>query len=61
MEERITEAIDWSRAPADTPVCEAKGIYLRDIVQSILDAGLSSSVANRFLPLMAMIMRISSA
>ena len=37
MEERITEVIDWSRAPADTPVCEAKGIYLRDIVQSILD------------------------
>lgn len=38
MEERITtEAIDWGRAPADTPVCEAKGIYLRDIVQSILD------------------------
>ena len=37
MEERIVEAIDWSRAPADTPVCEAKGIYLRDVVQSILD------------------------
>ena len=37
MEERITEVIDWSRAPADTPVCEAKGIFLRDIVQSILD------------------------
>ena len=37
MEERITEAIDWGRAPADTPVCEAKGIYLRDVVQSILD------------------------
>ena len=29
--------IDWSRAPADTPVCESKEIYLRDIVQSILD------------------------
>ena len=37
MEERVVEVIDWSRAPADTPVCEAKGIYLRDIVQSILD------------------------
>ena len=37
VEERITETIDWGRAPADTPVCEAKGIYLRDIVQSILD------------------------
>ena len=37
MEERVVEAIDWSRAPADTPVCEAQGIYLRDIVQSILD------------------------
>ena len=37
MEERVVEAIDWSRAPADTPVCEAKDIYLRDIVQSILD------------------------
>ena len=37
MEERIAERIDWGRAPADTPVCEEKGIYLRDIVQSILD------------------------
>ncbi len=37
MEERVAEKIDWSRAPADTPVCEAKGIFLRDIVQSILD------------------------
>ena len=37
MEERVLEAIDWSRAPADTPVCLIKGIYLRDIVQSILD------------------------
>ncbi len=37
MEERIAERIDWGRAPADTPVCEDKGIYLRDIVQSILD------------------------
>ena len=37
MEERIADKIDWGRAPADTPVCEAKGIYLRDIVQSILD------------------------
>lgn len=37
MEERVAERIDWSRAPANTPVCEAKEIYLRDIVQSILD------------------------
>ena len=41
MEERITEKnagkIDWGRAPATTPVCEAKGVYLRDIVQAILD------------------------
>ena len=37
MEERVLEAIDWSRAPADTPVCLIKGVYLRDIVQSILD------------------------
>ena len=35
--EMVAEKVDWSRAPADTPVCEAKGIYLRDIVQSILD------------------------
>ena len=37
MEERVIDAIDWGRAPADTPVCLAKDIYLRDIVQSILD------------------------
>ena len=40
MEERkeiTTERIDWNRAPANTPVCEAKGIYLRDIVQAIMD------------------------
>lgn len=37
MEERVAEKIDWSRAPADTPVCLSKDIYLRDIVQSILD------------------------
>ena len=37
MEEMIAEKVDWSRAPADTPVCEAKSIYLRDIVQAILD------------------------
>lgn len=37
MEERIAEKVDWSRAPANTPVCEDKGIYLRDIVQAILD------------------------
>lgn len=37
MSELIAEKIDWSRAPANTPVCGDKGIYLRDIVQSILD------------------------
>ncbi|MBQ3402864.1 MAG: hypothetical protein IJG65_05790 [Synergistaceae bacterium] len=37
MEELTAERIDWARAPADTPVCEAKEIYLRDVVQSILD------------------------
>ncbi len=37
MEEMVLEKVDWSRAPADTPVCEEKGIFLRDIVQSILD------------------------
>jgi len=37
MEEFVAEKIDWSRAPADTPVCEEKSIYLRDIVQAILD------------------------
>ena len=39
MEERVLEkeTIDWGRAPADTPVCAGKEIYLRDIVQTILD------------------------
>lgn len=37
MEERVTERIDWSRAPADTPVCAERDVYLRDVVQSILD------------------------
>ncbi len=37
MEERVVDVIDWARAPADTPVCEYKDIYLRDVVQSILD------------------------
>jgi len=39
MEERILDSnnIDWGRAPADTPVCVEKEIYLRDIVQTILD------------------------
>lgn len=38
MEERkTTERIDWNRAPADTPVCPEKDIYLRDIVQAILE------------------------
>ena len=36
-EDRVTESIDWARAPADTLVCPEKEIYLRDIVQSILD------------------------
>ena len=35
--ELTAERIDWSRAPADTPVCAAKEIYLRDVVQTILD------------------------
>ena len=37
MEERVIDTIDWGRAPADTPVCLAKDIYLRGVVQSILD------------------------
>ena len=37
MEERVTERVDWVRAPADTPVCAEKEIYLRDVVQAILD------------------------
>ena len=39
MEERILEkeTVDWGRAPADTVVCAEKEIYLRDIVQTILD------------------------
>ena len=39
MEERVLEkeTIDGGRAPADTPVCAGKEIYLRDIVQTILD------------------------
>lgn len=37
MEERVVEAVDWTHAGADTPVCEAKGIYLRDVVQAVLD------------------------
>ena len=39
MEERVLEkeAVDWGRAPADTVVCAEKEIYLRDIVQTILD------------------------
>ncbi len=36
-EDRVTESIDWARAPADTLVCPEKEIYLRDIVQGILD------------------------
>ena len=26
----VLEKVDWSRAPADTPVCEEEGIFLRD-------------------------------
>ncbi|MBQ7594764.1 MAG: hypothetical protein IJU48_10485 [Synergistaceae bacterium] len=37
MAELVAEKIDWARAPANTPVCEDKGIYLSDIVQAILD------------------------
>ena len=37
MEEFVAERVDWSRALADTPVCEEKNVYLRDIVQAILD------------------------
>ena len=39
MEEMILEKekIDWGRAPADTVVCQEKEVYLRDIVQTILD------------------------
>ena len=37
MEEFVSERVDWGRAPADTPVCEEKNVYLRAIVQSILD------------------------
>ncbi|MBQ7156097.1 MAG: hypothetical protein IJR85_11160 [Synergistaceae bacterium] len=37
MEERVAEKIDWSRAPADTPVCKERDVYLRDVVQSILE------------------------
>ena len=37
MEERVSERIDWSRAPASTPVCKDKDVYLSDIVQAIFD------------------------
>ncbi len=37
MEERISEHVDWGRAPADTPVCPEKDILLRDVVQAVLD------------------------
>ena len=37
MEERVSSRIDWSRAPASTVVCKEREIFLRDIVQSILD------------------------
>ena len=39
MEERILEKekINWMRAPADTPVCAEKEIFLSDVIQAILD------------------------
>ena len=39
MAELLEEAvkIDWGRAPADTLVIASKEIFLRDIVQTILD------------------------
>ena len=29
--------MEWIKAPADTPVCGAKGVMLKDVVQVILD------------------------
>ena len=29
--------MEWIKAPADTPVCPAKNVLLKDIVQLILD------------------------
>jgi len=29
--------MDWSQASANTPICEAKDVTLRDVVQAIID------------------------
>ena len=29
--------MDWAQASANTPICEAKNISLRDVVQAIID------------------------
>lgn len=29
--------MDWTRAAADTPICEDKNVVLRDVVQVIID------------------------
>ena len=29
--------MDWSQASANTPICEAKNITLRDVVQALID------------------------
>jgi len=29
--------MDWSQASANTPICEAKNITLRDVVQAMID------------------------
>ena len=29
--------MDWSRASANTPICEEKNVTLRDVVQAIID------------------------
>ena len=29
--------MDWSQAAANTPICEAKNVALRDVVQAIID------------------------
>ena len=29
--------MDWSKASANTPICEAKNVFLRDVVQLIID------------------------
>ena len=29
--------MDWAQASANTPICEAKNVTLRDVVQAIID------------------------